>query len=190
MRHAISFLALAAVVACDSTPFEPTRAPAAAVAHGKAGGMVTVPFEMHGTLEWIVDQSPAALALCAPRPGIAVGSGQGEATLLGHFEVVKAEHCSIDLAAPTPLVDGHGEWEWAGADGSSLYGTYVFVFAPPELGGFYTAYIEGGTGRLRGASGRFDFDPQVISCVDALCLNGATFETLAHGFVTLPRPRP
>lgn len=193
MRKATELsLALAlSTAACGEGALAPTESvvPQATVTNGRADGSVTTPFEMHGVLEWIVDQSPGAQAQCAPRPGIAVGSGSGNATMLGDFHVVKSDHCSVDLASTPPLVDGVGKWEWAASDGSTLYGTYEFLFLPPPLG-FYSAIIEGGTGRLARATGAFALDPDrtTISCVDALCLYGATFDTVAHGWLTVPRP--
>jgi hypothetical protein len=165
-------------------------APEALFANGRSNGHVTVPLEIHATLTWVVDQSPAALVQCAPRPGVAVGSGSGNATHLGRFVVVTTDHCTVDLAAVPPLVDGSGSFEWESADGSTIHGSYVFLFLPADLGGFYTAHIEGGTGRFAGVTGQFDLDLDrtIISCVDALCLNGATFNMQASGWLTLPRP--
>jgi len=150
-----------------------------------------LPMQVQATLHWIVDQSPEALSVCGPRPGLAVGSGDGEATYLGHFDVMRADHCSVDLASIPPLLDAVGSFDWSAADGSTIAGRYEFLFLPPEAGGYFTLFVEGGTGRFEGANGRMDFDPErsgEVVCVDPLCLNGATLPAFFSGSISLPRP--
>lgn len=195
MRHALpTVLALLLITAaCDGESFDPADAtrPALATANGRADGTVTVPMEVRATLFWVVDQSGEALELCDPLPGLAVGSGAGEATHMGRFQVLLLDHCSIDLAVAPPVIDGGGRFEWAAADGSTISGTCAFLFLPPEQGGFFTILVEGGTGRFEGATGQLDFNAAqggLVECVDPLCLNGATWPTVLTGWISIPRP--
>lgn len=160
-----------------------------AFAFGRDNGTVTVPMQVQADLEFVVDQSAPALAACDPRPGIAVGTGGGEATHMGRFEVVRMEHCSVDLAVLPPLLDGVGPFVWRAADGSGIHGTYAFLLLPPVAGGFFTLFVEGGTGRLEGATGRLEIDPRStpVICVDPLCLNGATVRLVLTGSLSVPR---
>lgn len=192
-RLAVVLVSLLLVPACEHVPLEPdgANAPAYDSAPGRAGESVTVPVQVRATLFWIVDQSAQALAACAPRPGLAVGSGEGEATHLGRFTVELANHCSVDLAANPPLLDASGPFEWRAADGSTISGHYEFLFLPPEAGGFFTMYVEGGTGRFAGAEGQLELDAVrsgVVQCVDPLCLNGATLAAVVTGSISIPRP--
>lgn len=195
MRRA--FLAVLALLtltaACDSGPVRPFAPDVAARSglHGRADGMVTVPMNVRATLGWTVDQSAEALEACAPRPGLAEGTGRGEATHLGRFRIVELDHCSVDLAVQPPALDGVGVFRWVAADGSAISGSYEFLFLPPEQGGFFTFFVEAGTGRFHGATGRLEFDAErsgLVECVDALCLDGATLEAAFKGWISIPRP--
>lgn len=177
-------------VACDPAPTAPGPA-IPDVADARVGSDVVLPMQLQATLTWVVDQSPQAQAACAPRPGVAEGGGQGEATHLGRFRVLVLDHCSIDLAVVPPTLDGAGDFVFEAADGSTMAGSYVFFFAPAELGGFMTLHVQGGSGRFAGATGRLDYVPErseMAVCVDALCLEGATLEALFQGWIAVPRP--
>lgn len=185
------FLALATLVlagACDRAP----TAPDAILPAMNAKGSVILPVKMRADLFWIVDQSKAALEACAPRPGLAVGSGVGEASVIGRFDVVTMDHCSVDLAVVPPVLDGAGEFAFGTPDGSTLHGTYEFFFSPVELGGFFTFHINGGKGRFAGAAGRLDMVPDValVECADLLCLKGATWKAEFTGWIEIPVPEP
>lgn len=192
MRRALpTVLALlVATPACGRDSFSPGGTSASlAGPSGREDGMVTVPMAVRATLMWVVDQGAEARETCDPRPGLAVGTGEGEATHLGRFRVARLDHCSIDLAVTPPVLDGSGEFEWVAADGSTIAGTYEFLFLPPEQGGFFTMFVEDGTGRFEGATGRLDFNPKSgpVECVDPLCLNGATWSAAFSGWIAIPR---
>jgi len=180
------------VTACEqnSLPAGVAGAPASNLV-GRTGETVTVPMQVDAVLYWTVDQGPAALAACSPRPGLAVSSGEGHGTHLGHFRVVVANHCSVDLAVVPPLLDGAGPFEWMAEDGSTIAGSYEFLFLPPEAGGCLTMRVDGGTGRFAGATGRLDPVPArsgVTQCEDPLCLNGATLPAHFSGPISITRP--
>ncbi|MGD2071713.1 MAG: hypothetical protein PVI57_23815, partial [Gemmatimonadota bacterium] len=144
------------------------------------------------TFVWNVDQSDEALAACPGRPGLALGTGEGTASHLGRFVVTKLDHCSVDIAPPVALEDilGDGEFAIEAADGSTLWGTYSFLFLLPEDGGFFDVTVLGGTGRFEGAGGwlAYAFAPGPVVCDDPLCLVNAVWEPELEGQLTLPRP--
>jgi len=163
---------------------------ALAFATGRGDGTVIVPVQVQMDLHYLVDQSAQARAACDPRPGLAVGTGKGEATHLGRFEVIRMDHCSVDLAVTPPLLDATGTFEWRAADGSRIEGTYAFLFLPPENGGFFTLSVEGGTGRFEGATGHLEFNERSgpVVCVDPLCLDGANWFAVFDGWLSIPHP--
>lgn len=163
-----------------------------AAARGRTHGPVTKPFKLDATLVWNVDQSVGALAACPGTPGLAVGGGEGTGSHVGRFQFTKLDHCSVDLAPPVGLEDisRQGEFELRSADGSTLFGTYVFLFLPPEDGGFFNLNVEGGTRRFHGASGALGFvsSPGFVTCDDPLCLVNTMFEVTLGGTLIVPRP--
>lgn len=199
-----ALLAIAALMTtgCDTTPTPTAPAPEAvsaetgaaasgAAAFGRSGSDITVPVRLETTFVWNVDQSAEALAACPGTPGIAVGGGSGTGPHLGRFEATMLDHCSIDLLPPVRLEDvaRGGEFEFVAPDGSTLFGTYAFLFLPPEQGGFFSMQVEGGTRRFAGATGVLEFvdgDPTV--CDDPLCLVNAVFEPTLEGRLSLPKP--
>ncbi len=179
----------------DQPPTQPERAErttasAATPLHGRSGPGVTVPVRLQMKTVHNVDQSAEALAACPGTPGLAVGEGSGTGTHLGRFEITRLEHCSIDLQPPVELEDisRTGEFTFETPDGSTLYGTYEFLFLPFEQGGFYSVFIEGGTQRFAGATGSLDGRGDPVVCDDPLCLVNAVWKPTLTGTLTLPRP--
>lgn len=202
---AVLAIATLATMACDRTPTAPgdevvstqtgvaetvlTETGAAIL--GRSGSDVTVPVRLETTFVWNVDQSAEALAACPGTPGIAVGGGSGTGPHLGSFEATILAHCSIDLLPPVGLEDisREGEFEFEAPDGSTLFGTYAFLFLPPEQGGFFSMQVEGGTRRFAGATGVLEFvGGDLTVCDDPLCLVNAVFAPTLEGRLTLPRP--
>lgn len=180
---------LTSTAGCGDAPLALDPAAGVVPAATRIGTQVVTPMSANVTVVWDVDQSADALAACAPRPGLAAGSGSGHGTQLGSFRVVRMDHCSIDLTTAPPTVDGDGEFEWQAADGSTIYGTYVFLLLPPAAGGFATLTIEGGSGRFAGAEGVLDVTEGLgnLSCGDPLCLTDATLTAELEGSMSLPR---
>lgn len=191
------------LLACNDTPASPDLS---LNALGRDGGAVTVPMTVEATMMWVV---PGASAddcpdLIDPETGelfVAEGSGEGEATHLGRFEITELDHptinvCSVLETPPTPPAPADllrdGTFEFVAADGSAISGTYSFLFLPPEQGGFLTAFVEGGTGRFVGASGELEFvfdESGVTQSSDPLFLDVATLEpAVFRGEITIPRP--
>lgn len=195
MRHGpcISIIIMLVTASCGDAPPSPTGPVLRNMsqAETRIGAGVTSPVMVHATLVWTVDQSEEALAACGPRPGLALGSGEGQATYLGRFRVMRMDHCSVDLATVPPALDADGEFRWQAADGSTVEGSYSFLFLPGDQGGFFTMTVEGGTGRFVGATGRLDADldrSDPVVCDDALCLDLATWPAVFTGWISLPRP--
>jgi hypothetical protein len=197
------FALLVAVAACDRQALAPeSPAPASANALGRQGATVRVPIRGSLVMVHNVDQSPEAVAQCPGTPGVAVGVAQGEMAHLGTLRNGSFVHCSIDLSSllppnpsPPALPDIHrvGDFELVAADGNTLSGSYEFVFAPADQGGFFNMTILAGTGRLDGASGwlETDFDrTPLVTCDDPLCLVNTRFEPVLVGELVLPRPGP
>lgn len=206
---AAAAVALLAFQACDEAPYAPDG-DLAASAYGRDGGTVTVPMELEATFTWVVPGATAADCpdLIDPSTGelfTAEGSGYGEATRLGRFEVAKLDHPTINLCslletppeAPTLAdVSRSGAFEFVAADGSVLFGSYEFLAVPPDgpVEPFFTFFVEGGTGRFVGAGGRLDALPiPEVSGVpvsdDPLQLAGTIWEpAVFEGQLTLPRP--
>lgn len=84
------------------------------------------------------------------------------------------------------------KFRFVAADGSTLSGSYQFLFVPPDQGGFFSLFVEDGTRRLEGASGQLDLSFEnsgMVQCVDPLCLGSATLEpAVFEGTLSLPRP--
>ena len=182
-------LALAVIVlgvACDGAPTEVDES----LFSPNVKGSMIIPVTMRAELFWIVDQGLRGQELCAPRPGLAVGSGSGTAGVIGAFRVVQMDHCSIDVTTVPPTVDAVGQFTLAARDGSTLHGTYEFLFAPVDEGGFFTFHITGGgRGRFAGAAGRLDAVPDVspVVCNDPpFCLEGASWNAEFTGWIELP----
>lgn len=191
------------LLACDDPPAGPEPA---LNTLGRDGGAVTVPMTVDATMMWVV---PGASAddcpdLIDPDTGelfTAEGSGEGEATHLGRFEITELDHptinvCSLLQEPPVPPEPSdllrNGTFEFVAADGSAISGTYSFLVLPPEQGGFFTISVEDGTRRFGGASGELevDFDESGRSdCADPLCLGKATLDpAVFEGEITIPRP--
>jgi hypothetical protein len=194
---ALLAITMLTLVGCDTVqttapPDDATAEEAPLAALGREGGAITLPVRFEATFIWNVDQSAEAVAACPGTPGIAVGGGSGTGTHLGAFEITRLDHCSIDLVPPVGLEDisREGEFKFEAPDGSTLFGTYAFLAIPMEEGGYLTMVVEGGTGRLRGATGSFDVvsSPGPTVCDDALCLENAVFLPTLEGVLTLPRP--
>lgn len=188
------FLTLALLMAtagCADLPSAPEPTLDAVSAGAFVDGRTVTPMAAELTVVWNVDQSADALAACAPRPGLAVGAGSGWATQLGSVQVVRMEHCSIDLAAEFPILDGDGEFELRAADGSTLEGHYTFLLLPSEIGGFAIFSIEAGSGRFQGAEGMLEVTEGLsdLTCADLLCLTGATLTATLEGWISVPRGR-
>lgn len=197
---AVAGLALAA---CEGALLAPEPS---ANALGHNGGTVTVPMQVDATMIWTVPGATASNCpyLIDPETGelfLAEGFGDGEATHLGHFEITELDHPTINMCStvqdpPVPPAPADlrrdGTFEFAAADGSSISGTYSFLFLPPERGGFFTLSVEGGTERFAGASGElaFVFDESgVTQPSDPLFLSEATLEpAVFEGEITMPRP--
>lgn len=201
--------ALLAVQACDDGPVSP-EADLSLDALGRDGGTVTVPMEVDATFRWIVPGATAADCpnLIDPSTGdlfTAEGFGKGEASHLGRFEVTKLDHPTINLCSileqpPTPPepsdVTRTGAFEFVAADGSTLTGSYEFFSPGPDApGAFFTLIVEGGTGRLEGASGELEAIieesgvPGPDDPADVLLLGTVTWEpAVLEGTLTLPRP--
>ena len=179
----------ALTTACGETPVALDDRTALEPSLTRVGDRVVTPMSAELTVVWNVDQSADALAACAPRPGLAKGEGSGHGTWLGAIRVERMDHCSIDLTTVPPTVDGNGVFELEAADGSTLFGTYVFLLLPPEAGGFSTLTIEDGTGRFEGAEGVLDVVAGLgeLSCGDPLCLTDATLAAELEGWISLPR---
>lgn len=198
-----AFVAGFALLACNDTPAGPEPA---LNSLGRDGGAVTVPMTVEAAMMWVV---PGASAddcpdLVDPDTGelfIAEGSGEGEATHLGRFEITELDHptinvCSVLETPPTPPAPADllrdGTFEFVAADGSAISGTYSFLFLPPEQGGFFTLFVEGGTRRFAGASGTLEFvfgESGVTQPADPLFLTGATLDpAVFEGEITIPRP--
>ena len=193
-------------VACTDTAL---LAPGTALdAPGRDDGSVTVPMTMDATMTWVVPgASPSDCPdLIDPETGelfTAEGSGEGEATHLGRFEITELDHPTINvctLAQEPPEQPGiedllrDGTFELVASDGSALYGSYSFLFVPPEQGGFFTLYVEGGTQRLTGATGElhvnFEQSGEAQSS-DPLFLGEVTLEPVVfEGEISVPRPQP
>lgn len=177
------------------TPSQPDEAERTTVTtttliDGRVGQGVTVPVRLEMRSVHNVDQSSEALAACPGTPGLAIGEGSGRGTHLGRFVITRLEHCSVDLRPPVELADlsRTGEFTFEASDGSTLYGTYEFLFVPFDQGGFYSVFIEGGTQRFAGATGSLDGRGDPVVCDDPLCLVNAVFEPTLTGTMTLPRP--
>lgn len=177
---------------------------------GRDNGTVSIEMKLEATLMWTVPGASAVDCpdLIDPATGqlfIAEGSGEGEATHMGRFQVAKLDHPTVnlcDILPPNPPLPSDddlmrsGEFEFVAADGSTLFGTYEFFFAPPARidEAFFTFFVEGGTHRFQGASGMLDLPPpkprsQPVVCADPLCLTKATWENVIfRGMLTLPRP--
>lgn len=199
----VAFLTGLTLLACSETPASPELS---LDALGRDGGEVTVPMTVDATMTWVV---PGASAddcpdLIDPETGelfTAEGSGEGEADHLGRFEITELDHPTINVCSmlqdppvpPEPSdVRRDGTFEFVAADGSALSGTYSFLFVPPEQGGFFTLFVEGGTGRFVGASGELELvfeESGVTQSSDPLFLDEATLEpAVFEGEITIPRP--
>jgi hypothetical protein len=205
----LAFLALAfAMGACDGEPptsLDPAEL-ALAAARGRDDGTVSVPITLRLAMHWIVPGASAADCpeLIDPETGelfTAVGTGTGHGQHLGRIRVTQADHPTVNLCSilqDPPVPPGApdlartGRFEFVGADGSALVGRYDFLFAPPEVGGFFSMTVEGGTGRFQGAGGQLEHNFEKsgdVVCVDPLCLHGATLDPqVLEGTLTLPKP--
>ncbi len=215
MRNVRTLVTVAIAVllawACDGLPTLP-ESPATGLssAFGRDGGTVTVPMEVDATFMWTVSGATAADCpdLIDPSTGelfTAEGSGRGEATHLGRFEITELDHPTINLCSllesPPALPDASdvtrtGVFEFLAADGSTIFGSYEF-FAPipPSPEAFFTFAIEGGTGRMAGASGALAVLPEAsgepgpVDPADVLLLGKVSWDpVVAEGEITLPRP--
>lgn len=191
------------LLACDDTPASPELS---LNTLGRDGGAVTVPMTVDATMMWVVpgasaDDCPDLIDPATGELFVAEGSGEGEATHLGRFEITELDHptinmCSVleDPPAPPEPADlrRDGSFEFVAADGSAINGSYSFLFLPPEQGGFFTLFVEGGTKRFTGASGELEFvfdESGVTQPSDPLFLDGATLEpAVFEGEITIPRP--
>lgn len=191
------------VLACDGLPTLPEGSDRAlsSSALGRDGGTVTVPMKVDASMMWTVPGATAADCpeLIDPSTGelfIAEGSGEGEATHLGRFEITELDHPTINVCPPGPPGPAdllrHGTFQFVAADGSTISGSYSFLFVPPEDGGFFTLFVEDGTGRLDGASGELEFvfdESGMTQSQDPLFLTRATLDpAVFEGEVTIPRP--
>lgn len=214
MHRLTAKAAVAAIVAgltapgCSEAPV--TTPDPSTMALGRDGGTVTVPMRMDATITWVVPGATAADCpdLVDPSTGevfTAEGSGQGEATHLGRFEIAELDHptvnhCSLlesPPALPAPSdVTRTGSFELVGGDGSTIFGSYEFFApVPPSAEAFFTFSVEGGTGRLVGATGELEVlpgqsgeagpaDPE-----DVLLLGEVNWDpVVAEGEITIPRP--
>jgi hypothetical protein len=181
----------------------------------EGSGSVAMPLTVDATILWVVDPQNAP-ANCDGTPGLAEGSGWGEGTHLGRFEIATFDHCSIDVAAFVAEVAGlepddpafqqalvehigrDGEFTWTAADGSTLGGTYE-MFLPNAgpgstefgPGAVFALTITDGTGRLAGATGQLEADlsrSTYPSSPDPLYLELTTFPVALEGEITVPRP--
>lgn len=207
-RHAtraagVMIVAALTFLGCADAPVAPD-----ALLHplGRDGGTVNLPMRVDATMMWVV---PGATASDCPNLidpvtdelFTAEGSGEGEGTRLGRFEITELDHPTVNLCSlledppvpPDPAdVRRDGTFEFVAADGSVLSGSYSFLFVPPEQGGFVTVFVEGGTGRFQGASGELELsfeESGLTDCADPLCLSEATLEpAVFEGEITIPRP--
>lgn len=173
---------------------------------GRDAGAVTVPMKVDATMIWTVPGASASDCpdLIDPETGelfTAEGSGEGEATHLGRLDIAELDHPTINMCStlqeppvppePSDLRRG-GTFEFVAPDGSSITGTYSFLFLPPEQGGFFTLVVEGGTKRFAGASGELEIvfeESGVTQPSDALFLGTATLDpAVFEGELTVPRP--
>jgi amidase len=204
-------LGLTACEPSNPTALEPDAALSsrAEAVHGDIG-TVTVPLSLTFSATFTVPGA-SALEHCPdlvdPQTGerfTAVGSGGGHGSHVGKFNFTRLEHPTINLCSlllgvdPDPMEDLRREGEFAlmAADGSTLAGTYAFLYIPPHLGGFFTLFIESGTRRFEGASGELHLDwdrSGELSCGDdplTLCLAEATLDpAVFRGTLRLPQPR-
>lgn len=192
-----------ALAACDEALVTPD---ASLSALGRDDGSVTLPMEVDATMIWTVPGASAADCsdLIDPETGelfVAEGFGEGEATHLGRFDIAELDHPTINMCStlqeppvpPEPAdLRRDGTFEFVAADGSTISGTYSFLFLPPEQGGFFTLFVEGGTKRFAGASGELAFvfeESGVTQPSDPLFLGEATLEPAVFvGEITIPRP--
>jgi hypothetical protein len=164
---------------------------------------VGVPITLRLATRWSVPGASAAECPDLIDPGTgelftAAGVGEGHANHMGRVQF-RGEHPTINLCSildnlpPAPEdVMRTGRMEIVAADGSTATGTYRFLLAPPELGGFMTLNVDGGTGRFRGASGQLDLNWEKSGGMDCgqdpLCLEEAKMHTYFEGSLSLPRP--
>lgn len=191
------------VLACRDAPSAPDPS-LSSLDH--SDGTVTVPAQVDAIIIWVVPGATAADCpdLIDPETGelfIAEGSGHGEATHLGRFEITELDHptinvCSLLQQPPVPPAPSDvlrdGAFEFSAADGSTISGTYSGLFVPPEQGGFFTLFVEGGTRRFAGASGKLEYIPEesgMPQAEDPLFLTTTTLDpAVFKGEITIPRP--
>jgi hypothetical protein len=193
------------VVGCEQ-PAAPTSLPLGASQNGTEA--VTVPMQITAVFDWTVPGASVTdcPSLIDPSTGqlfTAVGSGSGHGTHLGAFEIAQLDHPTINLCGilppnpPLPTDDDTrrtGVFEFVGADGSSIDGSYTFFLAPPgrEDETTFTMFVEGGSGRFDGASGRLEGDiarSGMAVCADPFCLQRATVDpAVFEGAITLQPP--
>lgn len=201
--HAFVLAVVVSLAGCGETPSAPDPA---LNALGRDGGTVTVPMTLDATMMWVVPGATAENCpdLIDPETGelfTAEGSGKGEANHLGRFEITELDHPTINMCSvlqdppvpPDPAdLRRDGTFEFVAADGSTITGTYSFLFVPPEQGGFFTLFVEDGTRRFAGASGELEFvfeESGVTEPSDPLFLGKATLEpAVFEGDITLLRP--
>lgn len=200
---AVTILAGLMLLACNETPASPELS---LNTLGRDGGAVTVPMTVDARMIWTVPGATAADCpdLIDPTTGelfVAEGSGDGEATHLGRFEITELDHPTINVCStlqdppvpPDPAdLRRDGTFEFVAADGSAINGSYAFLFLPPEQGGFFTLFVEDGTQRLTGASGELEFvfeQSGVTQPSDPLFLDETTLDPgVFKGEITIPRP--
>lgn len=202
LAFAATLLAVGIASGCSEQPAEPTaqRAGAAPMFDaGRDGGAVTVPMKLESRVVWTVPGASPAYCpdLIDPNTGelfTAVGTGYGEATHLGRFTYATFDHPTINLCdAPTlDDVTRTGWFELVAADGSTLVGSYDFLFTGVPGTGYFYMTVMGGTGRMQGATGTLTFVEEASGAAqlsDPLGLGPVVIDpAVMEGELILPRP--
>ena len=190
------------IAACADTPAEPVTDQLLAVPTydaGRDGGTVTVPMKIESRVVWTVPGATPADCpdLIDPSTGelfTAVGTTYGEATHLGHFTAATFDHPTINLCDSPTLDDvtRTGRFELVAADGSTLFGSYDFLFTGVPGTDYFYYTVTGGTGRMEGATGTLTFlaeESGAAQLSDPLALGPVVIDpAIVEGELILPRP--